>query len=76
MSTTNTQAYRTTTSNSVCRGGGNIEDTAYEKKTIKCTFDGKDIDFTSTTPQYNEIDRLAAHSEVEKGLYEVFSKYI
>lgn len=69
-------AYKSATSNSVYRGGGNIEETAYEKKTIKRRFDGKEIDFTSATPQYNEADRQTARSEIESGLYAVFSKYI
>lgn len=68
--------YKPATSNNVYRGGGNIEETAYEKKTIKCGFDGKEIDFTSAIPQYNEADRQMAHSDIEKGLYDVFSKYI
>lgn len=36
----------------------------------------KEINFTSSTPQYDDQKREKIHAEIERGLYSVFAKYI
>lgn len=48
----------------------------YSKKVTQTTFDTGEITFISTTPQYDTKEKENIHTEIERGLYNVFSKYI
>jgi len=52
------------------------ESTTYLKNTVKSTLGGKEINFTSSTPRYDERRKEKVHAEIERGLYAVFAKYV
>ncbi len=54
----------------------NIESTTYLRNTVKSTLGGKEINFTSLTPRYDEQKKEKVHAEIERGLYDVFAKYV
>ena len=52
------------------------EHITYSKKTSSSILGGREIIFVSTTPQYDERQKKKAHTEIERGLYQVFTKYM
>jgi len=53
-----------------------IEAIPYLRDTIKSMFGGREINYISSTPQYDDQKREKVHAEIEHGLYAVFAKYV
>lgn len=53
-----------------------IESTTYLHKTMKSLFGDREIDYISSMPQYDDQKKEKIRAEVERGLYNVFSKYV
>lgn len=53
-----------------------IEIITYSQNVIKKLFGGKEINFVSSIPQYSEQKKKKVHAEIERGLYNVFAKYV
>lgn len=53
-----------------------IEIITYSHDIVKKLFNGKEINFISSIPQYSEQKQKKVHAEIERGLYNVFVKYV
>ncbi|ANU55663.1 hypothetical protein A4V00_17510 [Hungateiclostridiaceae bacterium KB18] len=48
----------------------------YSKKTSTAILDGREITLVNSIPQYDKREKEKAHTEIEQGLYQVFTKYV
>ena len=51
-------------------------DITYLRETATAILDGREITFMNSLPQYDEREGKKAHTEIERGLYQVFTKYV
>ena len=48
----------------------------YLRETSTAILDGREITFVNSIPQYDEREEKKAHTEIERALYQVFTKYV